>query len=328
LSKLKKIRKWIISDTINGILLFTPNKILQRGPDFAAVVALITVSLVWGTTWVASKQAVMHIPPLQMAGIRQILGGSLYLGYFIYKKYPMPSRQDFAPLIVLALLNFVLSNGLSTWGIKYISAGLGSIIGAIFPLWIVMISFFSDKIYPPKKAVAGLLIGFIGVCVIFYDYLADFVNPDFRFGIFLSLLATWSWAFGTIYTKKHATVFNPYFGIGFQMVLSGCILSSIAYVSPGYTPLFEIPQMTWLAILYLVVFGSLIGFVCYLYALQHLPAAQASIYAYINPIIALITGWLILDESLNFVILLGCVVTLSGIYLVNTSFRARNEQLT
>lgn len=320
LTKLKKFRKWIITDTINGLSLFTPKKLKQKSTDFRAILALVIVSIVWGTTWVVSKQGVMFIPALQMAGLRQVLGGSIYLIYFILRKYPMPSRQELYPLLVLSFLNFILSNGLSTWGVKYISAGLASIIGAVFPLWIVLISFLTSRVIPPKRAILGIIIGFTGICIIFYDHLIDFLNPDFRFGIFLSVTATISWAVGTIYTKKHARVFNPYFGIGFQMVISGSVLYFISTFDPEYLPLAYIPDITWFAIFYLIIFGSLVGFICYLYALQHLPTQQTSIYAYMNPIVALLTGWIVLDETINPLIVLGCLVTLTGVYFVNRSF--------
>jgi len=120
---------------------------------------------------------------------------------------PLPKGKEWIPVLVLAFLNFIMSNGLSTWGVKYISAGLGSIMGAIFPLWLVVIGFFASKEKLPMKAVLGLLLGFSGICVIFYDHLIDFKNPDFQFGIILSSIATWTWAFGTIYTKKQSIKF-------------------------------------------------------------------------------------------------------------------------
>lgn len=323
MSKLKKVRKWIVTDTLNGLLLFTPRKIKQKGPDFLALLALAMVSFVWGTTWVVSKQGVAHMSALQMAGIRQIIGGSCYLLYFILKKYPLPSKSDFFPLVILSLLNFVLSNGLSTWGVKYISAGLASLIGAIFPLWIVIIGLVSSKVKPPKMAISGVLLGFSGICVIFYNHLGDFVNPDFRFGLILSLIATWSWAFGTIFTKKHAKVFNPYFGLGFQMLLAGLILTFVSGLDSAYVPISDIPAISWFAIFYLVIFGSVIGFICYLYALQHLPTEQTSIYAYINPIVALFMGWIFLGETLSITIFLGGAITLIGIFLVNRSFEVK-----
>lgn len=321
MSKLKKIRRWITSDALNGLLLLSPKKIKAQGSGVLALLALGVISVVWGTTWVVSKQGVNAMSALQLAGIRQVLGGSLYLTYFIIKKYPLPTKNDIPPLVILSILNFVISNGFSTWGVKYISSGLAAIIGAIFPLWIVIIGLVADRTKPPKMAVFGMVIGFVGICTIFYDYLSDFINPDFRFGIFLSITATLSWAVGTLYTKKHAKVFNPYFGLGFQMLLSGIILTSWSYnFEESYLPWSEIPQISWFAIFYLVIFGSLIGFICYLYALQHLPTAQASIYAYINPIIALFTGWLILDEMISTEIIAGCIITIVGIYLVNRSF--------
>ena len=323
MSKFKKVRKWIVTDTLNGLLLFTPRKIKQKGPDFLALLALAMVSFVWGTTWVVSKQGVAHMSALQMAGIRQIIGGSCYLLYFILKKYPLPSKSDFFPLVILSLLNFVLSNGLSTWGVKYISAGLASLIGAIFPLWIVIIGLVSNKVKPPKMAISGVLLGFSGICVIFYNHLGDFVNPDFRFGLILSLIATWSWAFGTIFTKKHAKVFNPYFGLGFQMLLAGLILTFVSGLDSAYVPISDIPAISWFAIFYLVIFGSVIGFICYLYALQHLPTEQTSIYAYINPIVALFMGWIFLGETLSITIFLGGAITLIGIFLVNRSFEVK-----
>lgn len=321
MSKLRRIKEWVVTDAFNGFSVLTPSKIRLLKPDFLAIAALVIVSIVWGTTWVVSKEGVRHVAALQMAGLRQFLGGSIYLLYFMIRKYPLPEKKDLLPLLVLSVLNFVLSNGLSTWGVKYISAGLGAIIGAIFPLWIVIIGLIGEKTTPPAKAIIGLIIGFSGICIIFYDHLSDFVIPEFRFGIMLSLIATWTWAFGTIYTKKHAKIFNPYFGLGFQMAISGIILSVISMTHSTYTPIMDIPESTWFAIFYLVIFGSLVGFICYLYALQHLPTEQTAIYAYINPIVALITGWFFLDESLSPYILGGCLVTLVGIYLVNSSYK-------
>ena len=133
MKKLRSLKEWIVTDAFNGLSLLSPTKLKLKGPDFLAILALGIVSIVWGTTWVVSKEGVRHIPALQMAGLRQFIGGSLYLLYFVFRKYPLPEKKDLFPLLILSILNFVFSNGLSTWGVKYISAGLASIIGAIFP---------------------------------------------------------------------------------------------------------------------------------------------------------------------------------------------------
>lgn len=307
--------------SLRTIAVFNPLTIHKKGVRAKAVFCLALVCFFWGTTWIASKEGVRYMPPLQMAGIRQLLGGLCYVLFFVAKGVKWPGRREWQSIIILSFLNFIIANGLSTWGLKYVSAGLGAIIGAIFPLWLVVIGLFSAKTKMPRLAIIGLLLGFGGVCIIFYEHLQDFFIADFRFGIFLSLLATWGWAFGTIYTKKYAAKFNPYFSIGLQMMISGIALSITSYNSGNAVSLVNIPWQSWAAIAYLVVFGSVVSFIAYLYALQNLSTEQASLYAYVNPIVAVLLGWLIFSESLTIFIAVGGLVTLAGVYLVNKAYK-------
>ncbi|MDR7211301.1 EamA family transporter [Flavobacterium piscis] len=284
------------------------------------ILALCCVSFFWGTTWIASKEGVKHMPALQLATIRQFIGGIIYVGYFILKKEPWPKGKQWRTILVLAILNFALSNGLSTWGVKYISSGLGAIIAAIFPIWIVIICFFRGE-RVAKLAVLGLLISFCGICVIFIDHLADFLRPDFQFGIILSVIATITWAFGILHTKKKAASFNPYFSLGLQMLISSFILLGLTESAGINIPLSQIPMSSWWAIWYLVIIGSLLTFVAFIYSLQHLPKEITSIYAYINPIVAIILGFFIFGETLTQAIAIGVIITLTGLYLVNKSIR-------
>ena len=188
-----------------------PSFITQRGTRFKALFALGLVSFFWGTTWLASKEGVRHMPALQLAGIRLSLAGACYLTYFLTKGQALPRGREWGPVLILTFVNFVLSNGLTTWSVKFISAGLAAIIAAIFPLWLVIIGMFNARAKFPAKAIAGLLLGFGGICVIFYEHLDDFFNAGFRFGITLSIVATLAWAIGTLYLKKQENNFNPYF---------------------------------------------------------------------------------------------------------------------
>ncbi|KGO90315.1 drug/metabolite-transporting permease [Flavobacterium suncheonense GH29-5 = DSM 17707] len=286
------------------------------------MLALLWVSFFWGTTWLASKEGVKHMPALQLAAIRQFLGASVYLLYFLYKKTPWPKGRQWKTIAILSILNFVLSNGLSTWGVKYISSGLGAIIGAVFPLWIVIISLFrGEKL--SRWSIVGMVISFGGVCLVFYDYLADFLKPDFQFGIFLSVLATLTWAFGSLYTKKKAASFNPYFSLGLQMLISSLLLFAYTGATGTSIPLTEIPAASWWSIAYLVVIGSVLTFIAFIYALQHLPAEVSSVYAYVNPIVAVVLGALIFGEPLTMMIGIGGAVTIFGLYLVNRSMRKK-----
>ena len=308
-------------EAIKKISAFNPLTIHKKGTRAKAIFALAMVCLLWGTTWIASKEGVRNMPPLQMAGIRQIIGGLCYVLFFMARGERWPKGKEWQSILVLSFLNFIIANGLSTWALKYISSGLAAIIGAIFPLWLVVIGLFSAKAKMPGKALLGLLLGFGGVCIIFYEHLQDFLSGDFRFGILLSLVATWAWAFGTIYTKKHAANFNPYFSIGLQMVISGIALTGVSYSATDTISIAAIVWQSWAAIAYLVIFGSVISFIAYLYALQNLSTEQASLYAYINPIVAVLLGWLIFSEKLTMFIAVGGVVTLLGVYLVNKAYK-------
>ena len=308
-------------DSIKQLSVLNPLTIHKKGTKTKAVFALVMVCFFWGTTWLASEEGVKRMPALQLAGIRQLIAGIIYVSYFLSKGVKLPKGKEWWSVIVLSILNFALSNGLSTWGVQYISAGLGAIIGAIFPLWLVVIGFFSaSKI--PAKAIIGLVLGFGGVCIIFYEHFHDFFNSDFRFGIIISIIATWTWAFGTLYTKKQAASFNPYFSLGLQMLISGISLVTLTKITGTSIPLTAISWQSWGCLAYLILIGSFFTFICYLYALQHLPTEQISIYAYINPIVAVILGWLLLNEKMSVFIGIGGLVALLGVYLVNKAFKA------
>ena len=284
------------------------------------ILALCWVSFFWGTTWIASKEGVKHMPALQLVAIRQFLGGFLYISFFLFKKAPWPKGKQWKTIIILSILNFMLSNALSTWGVKYISSGLGAIIGAIVPLWIVIITFFRGERLS-RISVVGLIVSFSGVCVIFYDHLHDFLIPNFRFGIIISIISTLTWAFGTLYTKKKAATFNPYFSLGIQMFLSSILLFAYTGATGTSVNLSAIPALSWWSIGYLVIFGSILTFIAFIYALQNLPAEINSVYSYINPIVAVLLGALIFGEALNAAIAIGGAVTLFGLYMVNYSLR-------
>ena len=296
-----------------------PNRHSERTK---ALVAVGLVSFLWGTTWLASKKGVEHMPALQMAGIRQLAGGGVYVLYFSMKGHKWPSWNQLLRFTWMSVLMFVVSNGFSTWSVQYIPSGLGAVIGAIAPIWIAIFSLFlfKDTRMNPTTAI-GLLLGFGGIVIIFSDYLEALFNSDFALGIVLGIIATMTWALGTLLTVRHAKDVDPYYGIGWQMLLSGVILTALAWATGQRMPVADIPAESWYSIAYLVVVGSIVTFAAFIYALKRLPAAQASVYAYINPIVAVAIGSLLNQERLNLLIAGGTLVTLLGVYLVNTGFR-------
>ncbi len=285
--------------------------------DRKAYLALVVVCLVWGVSWVGTKEAVKYMPTFQMVGIRQTLAGLAYVLFFMVRGYKLPRKKEWYPILLLSLLNFMISNGLASWGVKLTTAGLSAIMGAIFPLWLVIILAARGGSRMPAVAWIGILIGFSGVCIVFYEHLHELFNFSFLGGILMGLIASLSWAFGTIYTKEFAIDFNPYHSIGWQMLISGLVVTLLAQLSGQVIPMAEIKLYTWTAILFLVVVSSIIAFVAYLYALQKLPTSLVSVYAYINPLVAVLAGSLFTGEPLTVLIISGSLVTLAGVYIVN-----------
>ncbi len=291
--------------------------------------ALGITSIVWGTTWVASKIAVTDMPALQMASIRQFFGGSFFVLFFLfYKKIGFPTRKQFGWLLMMAILMFVMANGLSTWSLNYIPTGLSALIGALYPLSVVIIEmlFFRNRNLNTITFI-GLLLGITGIGIVFYESAFQHHPEGFLFGVLLSVIAMLSWSVGTIFIVRNKLNMNPYYATGWQMLISSAILFVVANLFQPAVALQNITTRSWVAITYLVLAGSLLAFVAFIYSMKKLPAALSSLYAYINPLVAMVTAAIVLDEKLTMNILWGAIVTLIGVFLVNYSIKRNREKI-
>lgn len=289
--------------------------------------ALTATSIIWGTTWVVSKIGVHEIPPLQLVYIRQFVAGIIFVGVLtFFKKLPLPTLKQFRWLFIMAIIMFVSANGLSTWGVQYIPAGLGSLIGALYPLSVVILEkvFFKSK---PLTVVTviGLLLGISGIAIVSYENAFNHNTTNFLFGVFLSVTAMLSWSIGTIFIARNKLDINPYYGVGWQMILSSVILFIIMQTTQQVIPFFDISIKAWVVIGYLVFFGSLLAFIAFIYSMKVLPTAVSSLYAYINPFVAMVTAYIVLNEKLSINILWGSLVTITGVFLVNYSAKRANK---
>lgn len=289
--------------------------------------ALGVTCVVWGTTWVASKIGVAEIPALQMASIRQFIGGICFVAFFIwYRKLNFPNLRQLGWLIVLALLMFVFANGLSTWSLNYIPTGLSALIGALYPLSVVIIEmvFFKSRSLSVFTLI-GLLLGIAGIGIVFYETAFHQQPAGFIFGVTLSVIAMLSWSVGTLILTRASIKMNPYYAVGWQMLISSVLLYAFAGLTNQTIPFETISAKAWIVITYLVLAGSILSFVAFIYSMKKLPVAVASLYAYINPLVAMVVAALVLHEKLTIYILWGSIVTLLGVFLVNYSIR-RSEQ--
>ncbi len=292
--------------------------------------ALATTSVLWGTTWVASKVAVSeNLPPFQMASMRQFFGGVCFVSFFmLYKKLPLPTARQFAWLLVMALLMFVFANGLSTWSLLYIPTGFSALIGALYPFSVVIAErlFFNNRNLN-RLTFVGLLMGVAGIGIVFYENVFHAQPEGFLFGLVLSVLAMLSWSAGTMFITRNKININPYYAIGWQMLISSVVLFFIAQTTQPVIPLREVSLKIWMSILYLVAFGSILSFIAFVYSMKKLPIAISSLYAYINPLVAMVTAAFVVNEKLTMNIFWGALVTLTGVFLVNYSIKRNGKEI-
>ena len=291
-------------------------------------IALAVTSIVWGTSWIASRIAVQQVPAFEVAAIRQFIAGTLFAGFFLVKGEKLPSLQQLKWMAGMSVLLFVAANGLATMGVQYISSGLAALIAALYPLSVVII----ERVFYKNTKITGftflgILLGISGIGLVFYEHTFHTQNPGYWIGVGVSILAMLSWSVGTIFIARKKMNINPYYATGVQMFFASFILLAIALISGKTIPVSQIPLKTWLAIAYLVVFGSILAFIAFIYTMKYLEPSIAALYAYINPIVATIIGSFLIKEALTLNILLGSLITLIGVYIVNQSLRKQRKAL-
>jgi drug/metabolite transporter (DMT)-like permease len=287
-----------------------------------AYIALALVSFFWGTTYLAAKISAKDIPGLYVAGVRQFISGLILVLWFVSKGAKLPDLRSLKHIAVQGFFLLCISNGLLTWAMEYISSGLGAIIAGLVPLFIAIFSIILLKYARfTKLMITGMIIGFAGIATIFYEYLQQLLDPKFAFGIGLAVIATISWSFGTVYTSKKKNAVPILFAVGLQMLIAGTIMLIVCYTSGKYVDLTTVNTDALLGLLYLIIIGSLLAYSAFVFAVSKLPPTQVSVYAYINPIVAVVCGWLLLNEKMSVSVITGTLITIAGVYVVNREFK-------
>ncbi len=287
-----------------------------------AYIALGVVSFFWGTTYIASRIGAQHMPGLFVSGVRQFSSGLILVSFFLARGYSLPGWNALKKISLQGILLLCVANGLLTWSLEYISSGLAAIIAALVPLFITIFTIVLSRCAKITRwMIIGMIIGFGGVLTIFYDYVGQLQNKSFLLGVVMALLSTLTWSFGTVYTSKQKLSVDILFNVGLQMLIAGFVMLIICGLTGKYVNLADTGHASWFALIYLVFFGSLLAYSAYVFAISKLPPAQVSIYAYINPIVAVGLGGLLLQEKMNVNMILGTIITLGGVWLVNREFK-------
>lgn len=286
--------------------------------------ALAAVCIIWGTTYLALRIAVTHFPPFLFTTLRQIVAGVILLGAMkLFMKVAWPSRNEWIRQAIGGFFMITLGNGLVAWGEMYIPSGIAAIICSMMPVMVIIINVSVHKEERPNIPImAGVAIGLIGIILIFSEHIGEFAKSEYILGIVLTFGAVASWAGSSIWIKRKNTDTNPFVNAGMQMFFGGLFCLPLSLALDDLTTVQWSPEAFY-SLLYLIFFGSIVAYASYLYALRKLPMTIVSLYAYVNPLVAVFLGWLVLDEKLNLKIGFAILMTLAGIYIVNRGYQLR-----
>jgi len=281
-----------------------------------AYFAWAAVSIFWGTTYLAIRIGVEVLPPALFAGIRFLIAGLILIPILLLKGYSLPSKKDLIPISITGILLLTVANGTVVWSEQWVSSSLAALIIASIPFFMVgMEALMPNGEKLSLKKGLGILVGFCGIFLLLWPDIKGAINSAYLKGIMGLVIAIIAWAAGSIYSKHRDIKTAPFMSAAFQMLIAGGVLTLIGMVK-GELSQFTFDPKGIAALVYLMIFGSLIGYSAYIYALAKLPTATVSTYAYINPVIAVILGWLVLDERLDWIVALATVIILLGVLLV------------
>lgn len=291
---------------------------MSRHERKVAYGAWIVVCFVWGTTYLGIRVALESVPVALLAGIRWTAAGALLAALLPLFGERLPHPRTWGSIAIAGFLMAVIGNGGVVWAQQHVASGLAAVVVAMVPFWTVLIEAALPK--GEKLAVrtlSGLGIGFLGIVVLVWPELTLGGQEGRMFiaGVFALQIACFGWALGTSYTKRNAIAGSPLGAAAMQMLLSGFMLMGIGTAAGEWGQL-SFTGRTAAAMIYLVLFGSIVGYSAYVYALKYLPISTVSLYAYINPLIAVVLGTLLLSEPFSLRILAATALVFAGIAVV------------
>lgn len=287
-----------------------------------ALVAYLVVCVFWGSTYLAIRVGVAVLPPFLFAGVRFAIAGALLLAVALALGDALPRRAaDWRAQAIVGVLLLAGGNTFVVWAEQYTPSGIASIFVVTVALWMA----FFDAVIPGStgelnwRVVAGLALGFLGTALLVGASPAEILHADLRGPIALTC-ASASWSLGSVYGKRHRSETSPYVGAALQMLAGGGAVILLG-TTLGEWSRWHLTAQGVGALVYLVVFGSILGYSAYTYALRHASATIVGTYAYVNPVIAVLLGWLILAEPVSARTFLAMALILGAVIWIQFSHK-------
>lgn len=282
--------------------------------------AWIAVCLIWGTTYLGIRVSLETIPPALMGGLRWTIAGALLAAYLVARGERLPPPSRWRGIALMGFLLLGLGNGGVVFAEQWVSSGLAAVLVATAPFWMAGVeACLRDGERLTRTAAVGLVIGFGGILVLVWPELnlESSASRQFLLGIVALQVASFGWALGSAYSRRHARQDNVLATTAYQMLAGGLMMVAAGSLRGEWADL-SFSSRTATALIYLSTVGAIGGFVAYTYALRHLPVSFVSLYAYINPVIAVALGVLFLGEPFGVRMGAAAALVLAGVAVVRS----------
>jgi drug/metabolite transporter (DMT)-like permease len=295
---------------------------LLREPRARILAAFIAVYIVWGSTYLAIRYAVQTIPPFVMVGTRFIVSGVILYAWARWRGSPRPTSAQWKDATVTGALMLCCGNGAVSWAEQRVPSGIASLLVAVVPLWMVLVDWLRPRGERPRAVVVvGVIVGLVGLAVLVGPASLSGKGEVDSAGAIVLILGSLAWAAGSVFNRHGSRPDSAAMSTGLQMIGGSIALLLLGVMRGELAQLHvrEISAASWAGWIYLVTFGSLVGFTAYIYLLQTVSPAKASTYAYVNPLVAVLLGWAIAGESVTVRSLGAAAIILAGVAMITIS---------
>lgn len=283
------------------------------------IIAFIAIYIIWGSTYLLNKISVTELPPLFLAAVRFFVASILIFGIAKVLKFSLKiTKKQFLNSALVGFLFLVYGNGVFVWALKYVDSGFGALLAATQPLFVLLLMRLIDHKKMRPKSLIGVGLGILGMYLL-VSQKELVTNEETLLGIFMIFTCVLSWSYGSVYVAKADVPKNYFVSTGYQMGIASIMLAcgSLTLGEDWTSPLVWSPKVQ-LAMLALITFGSIAAFTAFNYLLKQVSTEKVATSAYINPIVAMILGWYVLDETLSTQSIVAAVVLLTGVYFITT----------
>jgi drug/metabolite transporter (DMT)-like permease len=291
-----------------------------RDSRTGVAVAMVSLYFVWGVTYLANRVAVAELQSFALAAARFVVAGGLLYGWLRWRGVAAPSGPEWRAAAISGLF-LCLGNAFVAWAVHLLPLGIAAVLVAMTPGFLVLFEWLRpDGPRPTGRVVAGLVLGIVGIAVLM-SARRDSASAFNPLGALLVLLGTIAWAGGSIYSRNAPRPASPFMQTASQMLSGGVALTPVAILLGQFRGLAlgQFSPAWWQAFVFLVFFGSIVGFSAYIYLLAHSSPAAAGSYAFVNPVIAALIGWVLLDEQLGARTIMAFAIILLAVALIVSS---------